>query len=423
MANTSANSDTPQIQIRLLTKQEQYAVPDYPLSVPSTIVTSDLSGLVNELLKESASSSKETDFDFLVCNEFLRVSLSEHINERGVSTENVIDVEYLERHPPPEPHDCLIHDDWVSAVAACNRWILTGCYDNTIHIWTSKGKHRLTIPGHSSPVKDVAWISLTESTATFVSASQDQTAIIWDWNIEQNSVECVHVCKGHERGLEAVGVNYNGSFMATGAWDTMLKIWSTSTKDENEDGVSASKRLKTEHGKTRTPILTLQGHKEAVSGISWSGKTDVVTSSWDHTLKLWDTELGGIKHEIAGNKSFFDVDCSPISRLLVTASADRHIRLYDPRSTEGTMVKATFSSHTQWVQSVRWSKTDEYLFVSGAYDNNVKLWDTRSPKASLYDLIGHEDKVLGCDWSNPKFLVSGSADNTVRIFKSKLAMH
>lgn len=42
-----------------------------------------------------------------------------------------------------------------------------------------------------------------------------------------------------------------------------------------------------------------------------------------------------------------------------------------------------------------------------------------SPKAPLFDLIGHEDKVHDCDWSNPRYMVSGGADNTVRIFKSK----
>lgn len=42
-----------------------------------------------------------------------------------------------------------------------------------------------------------------------------------------------------------------------------------------------------------------------------------------------------------------------------------------------------------------------------------------SCKAPLYDLIGHEDKVHDCDWSNPKYMVSGGSDNTVRVFKSK----
>lgn len=85
-------------------------------------------------------------------------------------------------------------------------------------------------------------------------------------------------------------------------------------------------------------------------------------------------------------------------------------------------MKNTFTSHTQWVQAVRWSKTEENLFISGGYDNLVKLWDWRSPKAPLFDLAGHDDKVLGCDWSEPKFMVSGGADNTVRIYKYKNAM-
>lgn len=86
---------------------------------------------------------------------------------------------------------------------------------------------------------------------------------------------------------------------------------------------------------------------------------------------------------------------------------------------EGAIVKSTFFGHSQWVQAVCWSKTEEFVFISGAYDKQVKLWDYRSPKAPLFDLMGHEDKVMAVDWSNPKFVLSGGADNSVRIFKSK----
>lgn len=175
----------------------------------------------------------------------------------------------------------------------------------------------------------MAWISLTDEVGKFVSVSQDQTAIIWLWNIGSNSVECVHVCRGHEQGLESVGVSRDALNMATGAWDNMLKVWETSGDAPNEP---EKKRAKVDKGRTRIPKRTMKGHKEAISAIVWMGSNELVTSSWDHTIKLWDAELGGIKHEIVGNKSFFDVDFSRISRVLLTASADRHVRVYDPRS-------------------------------------------------------------------------------------------
>ena len=82
----------------------------------------------------------------------------------------------------------------------------------------------------------------------------------------------------------------------------------------------------------QTPVMTLKGHKEAISSVQWTDSQEICTASWDHTLKLWDTEIGGIKNEVVGNKSFFDASWSHLNRTLITASADRHVRLYDPRS-------------------------------------------------------------------------------------------
>lgn len=42
-----------------------------------------------------------------------------------------------------------------------------------------------------------------------------------------------------------------------------------------------------------------------------------------------------------------------------------------------------------------------------------------SPKAPLYNMSGHEEKILAVDWSIPSLLLSGAADNHLKIFQYK----
>lgn len=90
--------------------------------------------------------------------------------------------------------------------------------------------------------------------------------------------------------------------------------------------------------------MTLPGHKEAISSVVWTENNEIFSSSWDHTIKQWDAELGGLKSEIVGNKSFFSISRSPLNQSIIASSADRHIRLYDARS-QGSL-KNTISSHS-----------------------------------------------------------------------------
>ncbi|XP_023012701.2 ribosome biogenesis protein WDR12 homolog [Leptinotarsa decemlineata] len=412
------NSNECQLQIRLLTKQNKYAVPDVPLSVPETIDSKSLNDLVNQLLRDSNPDFlKPKDFDFLVTKELLRVPLVEHLQERNISTEVIVEVEYIERTPAPEPEDSLLHDDWVSGVATANKWIITGCYDYSVNVWTTHGKIVTTSKDHKNVVKAVAWIDKTEPSKGFVSVSHDLTGIIWAFEPATGNVTSKAFLRGHERGIDSLGISPNSLRIATGGWDTHLKLWSSSLEGDEEPANKRSRGVYT--GITKTPLHTLSGHKENISSVNWVDNYVICTASMDHTIKFWDAELCGIKNEIVGQKAFLSSSWSPLSNCLLATSADRHIRLYDPRSSEGNLCKTTFTSHKLWVSSVTWSDYDEHLFLSGGYDSSVKLWDTRSSRAPLYNLEGHQGQVLGVDWSNKKYLISGGSDNVVHIFKNK----
>lgn len=61
----------------------------------------------------------------------------------------------------------------------------------------------------------------------FVSGSQDQTVILWKYELRKNRINCVQVGRGHERSVECVCSNFDGTRLASGSFDNYLKIWNT----------------------------------------------------------------------------------------------------------------------------------------------------------------------------------------------------
>lgn len=93
---------------------------------------------------------------------------------------------------------------------------MTGAYDNTVNIWTHHGKAVISVKDHTDIVKGVTWIDQSDPSKGFVSVSHDQTGLIWQWEPGTNNATAKISLRGHERGIDSVGVSPDCSRLATG---------------------------------------------------------------------------------------------------------------------------------------------------------------------------------------------------------------
>ncbi|KAH9858072.1 WD40 repeat-like protein [Lenzites betulinus] len=238
------------------------------------------------------------------------------------------------------------------------RWLATASLDGSVCVWDVQGKrlHRHYVV-HEKCCLDVDWLSESE----FATSGSD--GLVQIMNI--NNPSPLKTLSGHKNEVNQVRSNPSRTRLASCSDDRTARIWNI------EDIVYDRPQ--------NDRVLLLKGHREAVSNIAWcpftaSGEHEmIVTSSFDHTTRIWDTVTGQCLKEFDDHKSsVYSLACSPDGRHFASAGGDGGVYIYNVQ----TKQKVWSYNAGRSVFELAWQQTDNYNRIAIAMLNgNVSVVD------------------------------------------------
>lgn len=188
-------------------------------------------------------------------------------------------------------------------------------------------------------------------------------------------------------------------FLLSSCADSSIKMWDLKSQDVDQlaeanlfisqtyDNYDYDNPISTFSNIATIPRKT--AHKFGVSCIQWwpfdTGM--FVSSSFDHTVKIWDTNELTPAHVFDMDNRVYSFDICGHSNNNVTASAlvavasdQPFLRLLDLRASSSAH---TLHGHKGKTLSVQWHPQNPNLLASGGFDGEVKIWDIRRSKSCL----------------------------------------
>ncbi|PAA85717.1 hypothetical protein BOX15_Mlig029670g1 [Macrostomum lignano] len=282
------------------------------------------------------------------------------------------------------------HDNHV--ITCLEMWrnlIVSASDDSTIRLWRADtGQLVRTLTGHIGGVWSTAIVD-----DLLVSGSTDRTVRVWC----MKTGICRHTLAGHVSTVRCLAGR--GSHVTSGSRDTSLRVWDLHT------------------GACQ---VVLHGHRAAVRAVQWLSDSELVSASYDSTVRVWCIEPSSrgpyyCKYVLDQHiNRVYTLAATP--QYIVSGSLDTTIRVW--RSSDGQLIR-TLLGHQSLTAGML--VLPDGRLVSGNADTTLRVWDLSTGQCQHVLGLGGQDKHQSAITSVQivqDFIVSASDDGTVKMWSA-----